>query len=420
MQRSVVVLAALTLAVLACNLTPGIPATPTLIPTVFAPTATESETPVPPTSTLVPQATVRIIELPTSTRVRLQPNPGIPNSSGPSNAGATPVSLDGGVFVGTSVSIGGSVLELPGASGPIPFGFDINKAGHKAVISSTGAMSIDGAPYDAHGKQVGKRVTQVRWSPDGRWLAYVVETPNAESGTLGWGATLDDGLWLYDSANPGAEPQFIYRHHYGGSQDTDVRIVVDVNWAWDNDAMMLTVKQPRGIGMILVGKGVHANDHNPGLFDLLLYTGGTWLPDSTQGMVTTTTADNRATVMGILHRDVGQFTPIADGGALGLYIQTPTQLPDGRYAFLAKPAPPGTPQNSGLMLYVMSPGGQPAVVSQPLPGTLLSASWSPSRMALLATVAVGNQVQTKVITLDGTISDYTDQTRGSASAHWSK
>ncbi len=184
--------------------------------------------------------------------------------------------------------------------------------------------------------------------------------------------------------------------------------------------MMLTVKQPRGIGMILVGKGVHANDHNPGLFDLLLYTGGTWLPDSTQGMVTTTIADNRATVMGILHRDVGQFTPIADGGALGLYIQTPTQLPDGRYAFLAKPAPPGATQNLGLMLYVMSPGGQPAVVSQPLPGTLLSANWSPSRMALLATVAVGNQVQTKVITLDGTISDYTDQTRGSASAHWSK
>ena len=32
-----------------------------------------------------------------------------------------------------------------------------------------------------------------------------------------------------------------------------------------------------------------------------------------------------------------QFTPIADGGALGLYIQSPTQLPDGRYAFLAKP-----------------------------------------------------------------------------------
>jgi hypothetical protein len=422
MRHSVLVLAALALAVLACNIMPGIPATPTLIPTVYTPPPTETETPEPPTPTLIPRSTVPVIELPpTSTAVRLGPRTG-GNSGGSGNPaiGATPVTLDnGGVFIGTTVNIAGSSLQLPGGTGPIPLDFDINDGGHKAVISGTGNMTIDGVPYNANGKQVGKRFSLARWSPDGRWLAYVVETPNAESGTLGAGATIDDGLWLLDSAS-NAPPEFIYRHHYGGAQDTDVRIVTDINWAWDNDAMMLTVKQPRGIGMILVGKGVRANDHNPGLFDLLLYTGGTWLPDSTQGMVTTTTADNRATVMGILHRDVGQFTPIADGGALGLYIQSPTQLPDGRYAFLAKPAPPGAAQNSGLALYVMSPGGQPAAVSQPLPGVLLGATWSPSRSALLVTLGVGSDFQTKVITLDGAITDYTAAARGSASAHWGK
>src|SRR5215475_11666600 len=100
MRHSVLVLAALALAVLACNIMPGPPSTPTLIPTVYAPTVTETETPEPPTATLIPRSTVPIIELPTSTAVRLGPRPsGNTGGSGNPAIGATPVTLDnGGVF----------------------------------------------------------------------------------------------------------------------------------------------------------------------------------------------------------------------------------------------------------------------------------------------------------------------------------
>ncbi len=318
-----------------------------------------------------------------------------------------------------SVNVGNNVLLAPlrDYAGRPALTYDVSITGHRVIVSQDGTMTIDGVLYNANGKHATQRFVTARWSPDGRWLAYVIETPNAESGKLGWQATLDDGLWVRDMANPAALPQFVMRNHYDLPYDTAMRVALAINWAPDNDAILLTVRQPYGLGSMLVGKDIRVSDQRPGLFDLLNYVGGTWLLDSSGWMVSTTIA-GQGSVIGILHRDVSQFTPIANGAALQLWMQNSAQIPDGRYAFLGKPSANGLGDSSGLSLYLYSPGSAPVQVSQVLPGTVLTAEWSPTRSALLVVLNTDQGIRIKAIALSGAILDYTGLADGSSAIHW--
>src|SRR5579859_266212 len=432
MRHSILTLIALALASVACTLGNAVPPTPTLVPTPFAPSPTLSPSPSasPEVPSPVPMPTlVESVSLPTSTAVRLNSQPGFVNPSAPtlmSFPGLPTVASSNGAWAGDSgsplaprtVDVEGASLQLPSDAGSVPYDYDVSRSGHSAVINQAGTLIVDGAAYNGSGHFANKRFTTVRWSPDGRWLAFVVYTASAETDHPGCPATHDDGLWILDSATPNASPQQIYRHHYNQPCDGDLRTVQDLSWASDNDAMMLTVRYPTGLALVLVGKGVHADDQKAGLFNLLTYASGTWQSDG-QGYVTVTNRTNRASVLGILHRDVGQFTTVADGAALNVYMQNPVQLPDGRYAFLGKPAIAGQPvTSSGLMLYILTPGGIPGAVSQPLPGDVIRASWSPNRAAVAVVLSGQTGLLTFVITLDGTIRDYSADARGSFGPHW--
>ncbi len=432
MKHAILTLIALALASLGCTIgNPAIP-TPTLVPAIFAPSP--SPTPLPTATSEVPTPVpmptlVESVSEPTSTAVLLNGqggfvNPGVPilpAASGlPTMVGLNnPSGVDNGAPLPPRiVSDEGASLQLPSDVGAVPFDYDVSRSGHSAVINEAGVMTIDGAPYNGSGRFTNHRFSLVRWSPDGRWLAFVVSTPDAEKNHPGCTATQNDGLWILDTATANASPQQIYRHHYNQPCDGDLRVVQNLSWASDNDAMMLTVRFPTGVSLVLVGKGVHADDRAPGLFNLLPYTDGTWQSDG-QGYVTVTNKPNQASVLGILHRDVGQFTTVADGAKLNLYMQNPCLLPDGRYAFLGKPAVPGQPvTTNGLMLYILSPGGVPGAVSQPLPGQVVRANWSPNCTAQVALVQGQTGALTFVVTLDGTIRDYSADARGSIGAHW--
>jgi hypothetical protein len=276
-------------------------------------------------------------------------------------------------------------------------------------------------PYDDKGKHAGKRFVVARWSPNGRYLAYVIQTPNAEGRQLGWQATLDDGLWVLDYGTPNAIPSLVMRNHYDLPYDTQLRMVKDIAWAPDNNAMMLTVQWPYGLQSVLVSKDTHADDHQPGLFSLIDFVGGTWQADS-QGYIAASPPGNHPSILGIVHRDIGQITKLADGAQLQLWMQNPALLSDGRYAFLAKPSATGTQENgpTDLALYIMTLGSPPAAVSAPLPGAVLAAEWNPSRTALLVTLQTDQGVQVKVVGINGAIVDYTGQARGARNVHWAK
>jgi len=299
-----------------------------------------------------------------------------------------------------------------GAEGQIR-SYTISRYGRQAVIGSDGRMSIDGGLYlGDNGKHLRQSFIQARWSPDGNWLAYIVETPDAESGQLSFTQTIDDGVWVLEVYRQGAKPNHVLRNYYvQGSNDFPYRVARDITWAPDSDALLITVTGPGGqTATILTGKNRNANEAVLGLFQMRQQTGGTWLPDSS-GWVTTTSYRNQSVQMGIFYRNTGQFQAILDGGLAGMWIQNPTRLADGRYAFLGKPSFNGMLVDgpSNLRLYILTPndsplGGDLQVISEPQAGNVIRAEWSPARNALLIHLQMDDgSVRSEVMNLNGAV-----------------
>ncbi|MEP7287397.1 MAG: hypothetical protein ABI947_16695 [Chloroflexota bacterium] len=395
------------------TLLPSLTATvllPTLVPTLVAL----------PSGTPIPQVVIVPTTQPTAVPNVGTALPGTGVAVAPFTATVAVVTATPAPFSGQSILTANGVLQLPPVeNAALVADFDVSAAGNRAVIDQNLNMTIDGVPYTGNGKHAGKLFRQARWSARGRWLAYIVETPGAQTGKLGKQATSEDGLWVLDVAAPNAAPQFVMRNYYGAPLDEELRIAVNLNWAFDEDAIMVTVRKLDGLHSVLVGVKVRADDHNPGLFDVLPYTDGTWTLDSLRYVTTGMPPGSHNRMLGTLDRKI-QFTPIVDGMALNLWMQNAAQVADGRYAFLGKPSAAGQLENgtTQLALYVVSPGGVPAAVSPVLSGEVLTAQWNPTRTALLVTLRGLSGLQTMVISLDGTTTDYTAQTHGTAAVHW--
>jgi hypothetical protein len=203
--------------------------------------------------------------------------------------------------------------------------------------------------------------------------------PTAATDPGNWKMLLDDGLWVWDSATNAT--YFVYRQHYDNPYDEPkVRIIDNIIWAPDNDMMLVTVWRKHGKASVIVGLGgaIKAPDqyaNRADTFTLHEYSGGAPLLDS-QGFVVTSSVPGQSSKLAILRRD-NQIQPIVDGAALGYWMQNAAQLPDGRYAFLGKPAPTGRFEDNAtpLRLYVMGADMQPAAASGLLPGPVLFADW---------------------------------------------
>lgn len=313
----------------------------------------------------------------------------------------------------TPFTIEGSTLLLPvqDSDGTTAVSADVRADGTRAVVTADGRLLINGMAYDGGGKHIRQRYVTVSWSPDGRWLAYAVQTPGAEQGVLDFLTTIDDGVWVLDTQSPGAQPVQVFRNTYfRASNVAPYRIATSIAWANDNYAMLITVQTVAGPAIVLAGvRGERQYFDN---------TSATWLPDSS-GWVTTTLPGPNGVELRVVDRN-GKPTSILSGAMVGLWMQYPAQTADGRYAFLGKPAANGltaTPASS-LQLYIYTPGGIPVGVSDPLDGDVISAEWNPARTAVLVVLRMTRGVETKVVTLDGRIVDYTDAARGLPGARW--
>ncbi len=327
-----------------------LPPPATAVPTVALPPTIDYLTPVPPRLEFTPGVTeVAVIPSnPTAVRLGVPPPP---------------------------VLIPGTGIDLR-----LVRSRDTSVLGVTAAIDGSGRLTINNQPFSAHIPRTEMQCTQVKWSPDGRWLAFVLQMPNAQSDPRNWQRLLDDGLWVLDTTTNTA--YFVYRQMYDNPDDSpQVRLIDDITWAPDNDAILVTLRRHQGSkASVIVGVGgavaspsQYANQSAK--FAVHDYAGGAALPDS-QGFVVTSSIPGQSSRLGILYRD-GRFEQTADGAALGLWMQNAARLPDGRYAFLGKPSPTGRFEDSAspLRLYVMSPGGPPIAVSGLIPGNVLFADW---------------------------------------------
>ncbi len=275
---------------------------------------------------------------------------------------------------------------------------DISSKGVRAEIDLiTGRLTIGGLPFNAHIAWANSRITQVRWSPDGRWLAFVAENPSPSRPL----DQIDDGLYVLDTTTNTA--YFVYRQIYDNPSDNpQVRLIDDIIWAPDNDAILVTLRRHQGKAAVLVGVGGAVQSpsqyaNQSATFPLLDFAGGAALPDN-QGFVVNPVAPGQTARLVIWYRD-GRSEVVADGAALKLWMQNGTRLPDGRYAFLGRRSPTGRFEDSTgpFQLYVMAPGGPPSPVSSFIPGTLLFADWDLNKGTLAVRVQVGQDFRTVVL-----------------------
>ncbi len=367
--------------------------TPTLTPTLRlllfvtppSPTPMPSPTPrilifppptLPPTLTAAP--TVPIF-LPTSVPLSTATPVDLPFAPPATQAPPTPLII--AASEGEFALIGGDILQIPPREGLRAF--DISPTGRRALIDQDGRLFIDGAPYDGDGKHAAQRFVAARWSQDGAYLAYIVETPNAEALRLDPTRANDDGVWVVAL---GGAPRHVLRNHYlEGSNEFPFRIARSLAWADDGDALLISVTASGGIAAsILTGRSRFANERMDGLFDVLPFAGTAWLPRGVGWIATQLPTPERCVRLGIVDRYTAAFTPIFDGATLGLWLQDGAQLPDGRYAFLGKPHFEGCAPANGadLRLYAGYPTEIPYPLSAPLEGEVIRAEWSPSRLAL--------------------------------------
>jgi len=350
--------------------TPAPPApTPTALIVILPPPT------LPATQTAAPTI---VILLPTV--VPLSTQTPLPLPFVPPVAQLSPTPLAIARIEGAFAFIGGDTLQIP--PDERIRAFDVSPAGRRAVIDQDGRLLIDGVPYNGNGKHANQRFVAARWSQDGVYLAYIVETPNAEALRLDPVRANDDGVWV---VMPNGAPRHVLRNHYiEGSNEFPFRAARSLAWADDEDALLIGVTASGGIAAsILTGRTRFANERMDGLFDILPFTGTAWLPNGVGWIATTLPSAERGVQLGIVDRYTAAFTPIFDGAALGLWMQDGAQLPDGRYAFLGKVSLGG--RGSGrenLRLYAGYPTEVPYPLSAPLDGEVIRAEWSPSRLAL--------------------------------------
>jgi hypothetical protein len=198
-------------------------------------------------------------------------------SGGSGNGGGKPSSAIGGIF-GTVTAIAGTLSPTPaylfysgGSGGGSIYrsgdglvttlqpgqSYVVNpQTGESASVNADGVLFVNLqvftlSPSSRYGQGQKFRVTLLRWSPDGRFLAFRVETPNAQSGTLSFDDTINDGLWIYE---PAANRSWqVYRNQYRPGQP--IQIVYDFSWANDSRTLIVML----GSGYVLVDSFVDIN-----------------------------------------------------------------------------------------------------------------------------------------------------------------
>ena len=131
--------------------------------------------------------------------------------------------------------------------------------GQVASISGDGKFYLNAqlftqSPNSKYG-QGNFRVTLLRWSPDGRYLAFRVETPGAQGGALNFNDTINDGLWVYDIGQNTSHQ--VFRNQYRAGQS--IQIVYDFEWADDSRTLLIWLVPGRQFPPLLIDSGTVIN-----------------------------------------------------------------------------------------------------------------------------------------------------------------
>ncbi len=253
-------------------------------------------------------------------------------------------------------------------------------------------------------------VVQVAWSPDGRYLAYLIDT---ERDANPQNDSTNDGVWLFDgsasrqifrecppgtgacSVNRGGEPTRYNSLHFEWNS-TSNRILIEL-YLPDEQRRALTFVTP---------------DSDPRqLTPTYRYDYGSWSWDGARILASGSGEDGR---IGLRWIDPGSPMTqlIFDSGAQGLWLQDAVERPDGQIVALGSLNGANSPQSlhtgDGQLLTPSIGDTAPARVA-----------WSPDRSAALVVVADAQGLRYYVAEINGAVREITASVAGALAVGWS-
>ncbi len=442
------IIALLLMALSACTLTQErVPPTPLVVtatlsvplesltppPSPSPPSATPTETNIPtPSPTDSPSPAVSPTPLPPSptpapTRTRAAPTPLPPLDDGsggivPGTGGASaalpvaglkalPATLyylsdDGALAQVWRLQIGLPAPQQLSFSTEGVLAFDVGPDGTLAYLTPGGALIVGGVPLLLPPVSGGgqPRVTALAWSPSGAWLAYTVQTPDAEQTSRGPHEV--DGLWLRsaDGLTVRLQPSVYDR-------ETGRVFAGPLSWRPDSSEILARCQTAAGAGFCRVIISTST---------VVALSSATLPPDSLQTMVwndngTALVATGGGAVLSV-DPETAQVIPLLAPQAGYAPLQA-RQFAEGTLAFVH--APPDVPREVYL---IPRDQVQPTLVMGGLPATgRLEVLWDDfARQVLLVTYESEEALWGQAIWRDqgGTLHDLTPLTGAVGAPRW--
>ncbi len=307
------------------------------------------------------------------------------------------------------------ILQLPNgisAGPPIASGETFATGGGQvAAVAGAQVLYINGqplsvSPSSAYGLHPNLRYGEVAWSPDGHYLAFMIEAldPYAFNG-------IDTGVWVYDATS--GQSWQVFRDTYEGqvAQLEAQQHAVRVTWSPNGQALAIAVETPLGPGTVFLPVGHNANEPATAI----PYADATWTLDS-RALIVSGPTWGGPSVVGRIELDAQwTYTEYQHQTRSGLLMRAAAQLPDGWIAFLGTPV-----GQNAYALYVAPTAADvpPTRVSAPVYGQFVAAEWNAAHDAVLLTVQSNGQLHTWIVRSDGATQEVGFGEGSLSAAHW--